>query len=121
MHFCWVTLPVSDLNASISFYHGVLGLPIDSRHSAPGVEMVMLGQKDRPKIELICTPQSQGKAMASDMTVGIAVESMDDAVALMEHHQVPVLRGPVSPAPGACFLFVRDPDGYEVQLAEMKK
>lgn len=121
MHFCWVTLPVRDLDASISFYNGVLGLPIASRHSAPGVEMVMLGQKDQPKIELICTPDSRGKAMASDISVGIAVPSMDGAEALMKHHQIPILRGPVSPAPGTCFLFVRDPDGYEVQLVEIKK
>ena len=121
MHFCWVTLPVKDLEASLAFYHGLLGLPIASRHSGHGTDMAMLGEKDQPKIELICLPGGQEEALHSGMTVGVATESLDSAMELLQKQRIPIARGPVSPAPHVRFLFVRDPDGYEVQLVEMKK
>jgi lactoylglutathione lyase len=121
MNFCWVTLPVSDLETSLAFYHNVLGLPIDSKHSGNGIEMAMLGRKNQPKIELICMPNSKDKTLHSDISIGIAVESMEDAQEFLKNNRIPIVRGPVSPAPNTCFLFVHDPDGYEVQLVEMKK
>ncbi len=121
MNFCWVTLPVMDLETSLIFYHNVLELPIDSKHSGNGIEMAMLGDKDQPKIELICMPNRKDQALHSDISVGIAVECMEDAKKLLKNNQIPIVRGPVSPAPNTCFLFVHDPDGYEVQLVEMKK
>jgi len=55
MQFCWVTLPVKNLKTSLAFYNGVLGLPINSKHCANGIEMAMLGEENHPKIELINT------------------------------------------------------------------
>ena len=120
MELCWVTLPVADVEASMAFYCGLLGLPVDSRHSGHGMDMVMLGRAGQPKIELIHMDGDPRAAHQSDITMGITVESMDAAAALLREAGVPVTRGPVSPAEGITFLFVRDPDGYEVQLVEMK-
>ena len=120
MNFCWVTLPVKDLETSLAFYNGVLGLPIHSKHSANGIEMAMLGEENQPKIELINTTDNQHKTLHSHISVGIAVDSIESAIQLLKNKQVPIVRGPVSPTPNTRFFFVRDPDGYEIQLVEMR-
>lgn len=49
----WITLRVRDLEASLNFYHSILGLPIDRRFESRGRQIVMLGTEGQPKIELI--------------------------------------------------------------------
>jgi len=84
MELCWITLHVSDMERSLTFYNGVLGLPVTRRFSpAPGTEI-----------------------------------ALDDAMASVQSMGVPVAAGPVSPAPGARFCFIDDPDGIRVQLVE---
>ncbi len=121
MYFCWVTLPVKDFKKSLDFYNGILGLPIHSKHEGEGMEMAMLGEENKPKIELIELSDSPPKNFSSDITVGIATESMDSVRELLKENNIPISRGPISPNPDIQFIFVKDPDGYEVQLVEMKK
>ena len=121
MNFCWVTLPVKDFKKSLDFYHGVLGLPITSKHDGGGMQMVMLGEEDKPKIELIFFPGNESTDFASDITVGIAVESMDLAMELLKKNNIPITRGPIAPNPNIQFVYITDPNGYEVQLVEMQK
>ena len=120
MNFCWVTLPVKNFNASFAFYNGILGLPVSSKHSGNGMEMAMLGEADQPKIEIISTPGSAYASYSSDITVGIAVSSLGDAIKLLDANNIKVVRGPISPVPNTTFIFIKDPDGYEVQLVETK-
>lgn len=120
MEFCWVTLPVKDFNKSLDFYHGVLGLPISSRIKGNGMDMAMLGKEDQPKIEIISFEGRQPKEDRSDMSVGIAVPSMEAATELLRKNNIPISRGPISPSPDIQFIYIKDPDGYDVQLVEMK-
>lgn len=54
MEFCWITLNVNDLEESLKFYHELLGLNVFSRFKAgEDTEIAMLGEEDKPKIELI--------------------------------------------------------------------
>ncbi len=120
MNFCWVTLHVENFEESLAFYHEVLNLPISSRHSGGGVEMVMLGEEGQPKVELLCNGNGQGVQKQSDITVGIAVDSLEEVMEYLDKLGIPVIRGPISPNPATRFIFINDPDGYEVQLVEMK-
>ena len=53
MKFCWVTINVKDMEASLRFYQEIVGLTIDRRFQAgPGVEITFLGN-DETKVELI--------------------------------------------------------------------
>lgn len=120
MNFCWVTLHVKNLEESLSFYHGMLGLPINSTHSGNGIEMAMLGEENLPKIELLHSPNTHDQQLSSVISIGISVESLESTIEYLKNRQIPIIRGPLSPAPNVSFIFVHDPDGYEVQLVEMK-
>ena len=104
----------------MAFYHEMLELPVDSRHSGNGTEMVMLGEKDEPKIELIQIDGSPMDNAGSGISVGITVDSIQEALDLVEKNGIAVDRGPVSPNPSVTFFFVTDPDGYTVQLVERR-
>ena len=119
MHFCWVTLHVGNLEKSLSFYHDLLGLPINSRYSGNGVEMAMLGEENQPKIELLHSTDDQKKPVHADISIGIAVESLESTMTYLNSNQIKIVRGPIAPNNFVRFIFIHDPDGYEVQLVEM--
>ena len=119
MNFCWVTLHVGNFERSLAFYHELLGLPIHSRHGGNGVEIAMLGEEGQAKIELLYSSDQKDRQLHSDISVGIAVESLEKAMDYLSSKQIPILRGPIAPNPHTRFLFIQDPDGYEVQLVEM--
>lgn len=113
----WITLRVRDLEVSLNFYHGILGLPIERRFESNGKQIVMLGTKEQPKIELI---QGNGPALKPEcgVSVGFEVESLDAAIEYLNKQGIPVARGPIAPNPHLRFFYILDPDGFEVQLAE---
>lgn len=113
----WITLRVRDLEASLDFYNRILGLPMDRRFESRGKQIVMLGTAEQPKIELI---QGSDPALKPEcgVSVGFEVESLDNAIAHLKRHGIPVARGPIAPNPHLRFFYILDPDGFEVQLAE---
>jgi lactoylglutathione lyase len=121
MNFCWVTLHVENIKESLAFYHEVLKLPISSRHSGNGMEIVMLGVEGQPKVELLCNGIAQNTQIESGISIGIAVDSLEAVMENLDSLGIPILRGPISPSPSVQFIFINDPDGYEVQLVEMKE
>lgn len=121
MNFCWVTLHVESIKESLAFYHEVLKLPISSKHSGNGMEMVMLGVEGQPKVELLCNGTTQNTQKQAGVSIGIAVDSLETVMENLNSFSIPILRGPISPNPSVRFIFINDPDGYEVQLVEMKE
>jgi lactoylglutathione lyase len=119
MKLGWVTIRVDDTDASLHFYHDILGLPVAVRHSRPGHDMVMLGEADQPKVELLKTPDSKA-APGAGMSIGLFVDSVQETIELLKKNGVAIESGPISPNPGLTFFFVKDPDGYTVQFVEQK-
>ena len=117
MKFIHVTLFVKDLEKSLSFYHGVLGLPIVRRIPGPNGP-VFLGNEGEPQVELI---GGQQEPTFSGFAVGFAVDSLDEGTKKMEDAGYKKLRGPISPNPSVKFSFFPDPDGAEIQLVEYKQ
>jgi len=116
MKFIHVTLYVKDIEKSLSFYHGVLELPITRRLPGPSGP-VFLGKEGEPQIELI---GGQQKPVFSGFAIGFAVDSLDEATRKMENSGYKKLRGPISPNPSIKFSYFPDPDGVEIQLMESK-
>ena len=121
MKFCWVTLAVDNMDQSLKFYHDLLGLSISTRFSAgDDVEIAMLGQSDQPKIELMCNKRTNVTNGGTGVSIGFEVDSLDETLAYLQVNHIPVKRGPISPSPRMTFVFVDDPDGFEVQLVQNK-
>jgi len=117
MNFLHITLHVKNLEKSLAFYQGVLGLPITRR--SPGERgPVFLGETGKPTVELI--GETEAPAF-SGFSVGFEVESLEDATKKLEAAGYPKIRGPISPSPQTAFSFFKDPDGVEIQLVESKR
>lgn len=116
MRYEHITLYVSDLEGSLSFYSDLLGLKLLRRFSAENMKIAFLGEPEQPSIELIeagsKVPEKSG------FSLGFRVESLDEATTMMEAAGYPLLRGPISPNSTVSFSFFRGPDGVEIQLLE---
>ena len=78
MKFCWSTLQVKDLDESIEFYCGILGLSVERRFQAgPAVEIAFLGEGET-KIELICDRGKEKIEIGPDISWGFVIETADD-------------------------------------------
>lgn len=120
MEFCWITIRVSNIEASLEFYHTIMGLPIVNRFSNDGLEIVMLGRLEQPKIELLYNPHDSEAVSGNRLSVGIQVPSLAQALELAKEKKIPILAGPFEPTPDTKFFFVSDPDGVTVQLVERR-
>ena len=107
MAFAHTTIHVTDLDRSIAFYSR-LGMGVSRRFGPPGHEIAFLG--DGPtKLELI----GDGRA-ADSPGVSVGFTAADAGALARELDEKCV--GPLTPASGVEFWFVRDPDGYAVQI-----
>jgi lactoylglutathione lyase len=120
MTYIHTTVPVSDLEKSLGFYQGLLGLKLVRRGPSGNGELAFLGEAGQPNIELICHP---GEALPaySGFTLGFRVDSLKEGTAKLEQAGYPLVRGPISPSPAVSFSFFHDPDGIEIQLLEQRQ
>ena len=72
MRFGWVTINVRDMQSSLSFYEGVVGLNVKrSLKPMPGTEIVFLGFGDREtEVELIQNENNSAPKYGKDISIG---------------------------------------------------
>ena len=120
MKFMWTTLPVSDMEKSLAFYSGLMGLGPIAKMGSPAHQVVMLGENGETKLELIYEP---GRALPENpggtISMGYAPNNLDEFMAKVAEAGIPAI-GPISPTPDIRFYFIKDPDGYTVQLVEQR-
>ena len=119
MKFVWTTINVGDMEASLGFYRDFLGLKLNRRSSpAEGIELAFLGEGET-QVELFCRKGADIPDFGNSISLGFQVESLDAVIRELDFRGWPVVDGPFQPGPGIRFLFIRDPDGLRIQLAEM--
>ena len=120
-------LIVADLERSRAFYGGALGLEeVPRPHN-----FVFAGawfQIGEDQLHLLVEGDTTGSAGAVDpgpsVRVGLAthialeVDDLDGACARLDEHEVALVGGPMPRGDGYDQLFVRDPDGYVIELFE---
>ncbi|MGE5552085.1 MAG: VOC family protein [Bacteroidota bacterium] len=117
MRFSFVTIHVKDLDKSVSFYTDLLGFGVRRWFSPrPGFEIVFLKDRAGGTVELI--RGGEAPKDAGDVSLGFAVESLDETLAMLREKGVAIARGPIATPGGPKFAFVRDPDGVEVEFIE---
>ena len=117
MKLNWVTIKVSDMERSVAFYTEALGMEVASRFGGGGHQIVMLGKADESKVELICDTGAKIESPGNGVSFGLESEDLDALIEVLKAKGCTV-SGPVSPNPHIRFFFVKDPDGYTVQLVE---
>ncbi|MCH4889613.1 VOC family protein [Acidaminobacter sp. JC074] len=115
----WTSIFVKNMDESVKFYHEILGLEMDRRYSpGPGMEIAFLG-KGETKFELMCQEGFEVSHTAS-VSTGFQVASLEESYQQMKTLGVKIATEPFSPSPYISFFFIEDPDGYRIQLVELK-
>jgi lactoylglutathione lyase len=112
---------VSDMEQTIAFYTGVLGLEVLERKTSPrGSHLAFLQVPNSDElIELTSFPPSGPVKVQEDLVhLAFQVESLDDTIASLTAKGVKITDGPTQTASGSRFLFIDAPDGYEIELIE---
>lgn len=117
MKFQWTTIQVTNLDNSLKFYKDLLGMKIARVIEGGNHQIVMLGEDDDAKIELIPISTASRENLGNGVSIGIAFKQLDDLVEKIKSKNIPVV-GPITPMPNIRFFFVNDPDGYTIQLLD---
>lgn len=113
MAFAHVTIHAQDFERSLRFYTEELGLPVADRFEGrPGVQIAMLGAARGTKLEIV--GDGEGPVDYPGISIGIEMKDAGEVAKRLD----PYFKGPISPNPHVTFYFIRDPDGYQVQLLE---
>lgn len=119
-------LRVSDLERSLAFYTGILGMRLLRRQDFPlgSYTLAFVGYDDMSRsatLELCYNwdsrPYSQGDGYGH---LAISVEDVVDVTASLAAVGVPVIRaaGPLAGFEEEWIAFVEDPDGYRIELIQ---
>ncbi|MFO0706868.1 MAG: VOC family protein [Nitrospira sp.] len=112
---------VSDMEQTIAFYTGVLGLEVIERKTSPrGSQLAFLKVPNSDElIELTSFPPSGPVKVQEDLVhLAFQVDSLDATMASLSAMNVKITDGPTQTSSGSRFIFIDAPDGYEIELIE---
>lgn len=112
---------VSDMDQTISFYTGVLGLDVVERKTSPrGSHLAFLKVPNSEELIELCSFPPSGPVKVQEDLVHLAfeVENLDDTITDLTRKGVAITDGPTRSSSGSRFIFIDAPDGYEVELIE---
>lgn len=103
-----VTLRVADLDRSLAFWNGVLGLPVKLRTG-------QLVELQAEAIGLLLVEDPAAGAPGESPALGFEVDDLDAARAFLERQGLTVAEVEVAGEDARCCAF-RDPDGHRLEL-----
>jgi lactoylglutathione lyase len=112
---------VSDMDQTINFYTGVLGLEVMERKTSPrGSHLAFLKVPNSEELIELCSFPPSGPVRVQEDLVHLAfeVDNLDDTIATLTAKGVKITDGPARTSSGSRFIFIDAPDGYEVELIE---
>lgn len=118
MDFLWSTLQVKNLDESIAFYTDLLNCKLSERFSlGENMEIAFLGDGET-KIELIYNKEKENIVIGDDISWGFLVNSLDDVINIIKEKNIKIISDIIQPNPNTKFLFIKDPNGMNIQLVE---
>ena len=111
-----IILEVADLDASIEFYHKILGMPIKNERR----NWVDLGQQSGGVLSLhpsSITTSHTGASKENGMLIGLTVGDLNSAMEELSSANVTIFRD-VQERQAGKNAIILDPDGYLVSLFE---
>ena len=112
---------VSDMDQTIAFYTGVLGLEVLDRKVSPrGSHLAFLKVPNSEELIELCSFPASGAVKVQEDLVHLAfeVDDLDRTIADLETKGVAITDGPTRTSSGSRFIFIDAPDGYEIELIE---
>ena len=115
---------VNDMNRSINFYNGILGMEvIETKTSPRGSQLVFLRLPGTNCDLELCSFSGSGNIEVPEDLVHLAfqVEDLEQCIAKLKEKEIPVTEGPIETESGTRFIFIEDPDNYEIELIHYSK
>ena len=112
---------VSDMDQTINFYTGVLGLEVLERKTSPrGSHLAFLKVPNSEELIELCSFPPSGPVKVQEDLVHLAfeVENLDRTIETLTTKGIKITDGPTRTSSGSRFIFIDAPDGYEVELIE---
>jgi len=114
---------VNDIERTVAFYKDVLGLIETRRHKSPrGSELAFLKAPESEELIEICYFPSSGPVQVQpDLThLAFEVESLEAFGKHLASRGLKYSDGPTYKDGGGGFAFIDAPEGYEIELMEIK-
>jgi catechol 2,3-dioxygenase-like lactoylglutathione lyase family enzyme len=120
---------VSDLDRSLHFYRDLLGLHHEGSNPVPGVGTMQRLWAAESMIKLIAPDESASQpVVGGGLRAGalglryftFSVVELDELMAELEQHGVPVVRAVTEMTGGVRIAIVEDPDGNHVEFLERR-
>ena len=115
---------VSDMDKSISFYQDILGMEVVEEKTSPrGSKLVFLKFPGTDcDLELCSFPNSGLVHVPEDLVhLAFEVENLEDCINRLNAAGIRITEGPLESSNGTRFIFIEDPDKYEIELMHYKK
>jgi lactoylglutathione lyase len=112
---------VSDMDETVAFYTGVLGLRVVERKTSPrGSHLAFLAVPNSEELIELCSFPPSGPVKVQEDLVHLAfeVDNLDETIRMLQAKQIKITDGPTVTSSGSRFIFIDAPDGYEVELIE---
>ncbi len=112
---------VSDMDQTINFYTGVLGLEVMERKTSPrGSHLAFLKVPNSEELIELCSFPPSGPVKVQEDLVHLAfeVDNLDQTIETLNAQGIKITDGPTRSSSGSRFIFIDAPDGYEVELIE---
>ncbi len=118
MKASWITIYVKNMEESLKFYTEIIGLEIAHRSSPQeGLDIAFLNAGDI-QVELICDSNKSEISIGEDISLGFSIDSLELTIKNIKEKSVKNIIGPISPSPHISFIFIFDPNGFKIQIAE---
>lgn len=115
---------VNDIEKTVAFYKDVLGLIETRRHKSPrGSELVFLKAPESEELIEICYYPSSGPVQVQpDLThLAFEVDSLEQFGQHLNRLGLRFSDGPTYKEGGGGFAFIDAPEGYEIELMELRR
>lgn len=122
MRFLHTRIRVRDLERSVDFYR-LLGLEVRGRSTSPRGNALVFMQDafGGAEIELCQMPGDDHFTFPEDIFhMAFEVKDLEAELARLEREGVKVTE-PITPTTSGALSFIEDPDGYEIELLEIRR
>lgn len=114
-----INMRVHDLEESIEFYRRNFGFEMMEDETDAQEPWAIIGLKG---VAYLCLYEHPGKSIPDEgLTInhfGLALKDFDSAIAELKRNGVPIMYGGPVEWPKSRSIYIRDPSGHEIELAE---